>query len=871
MHIKSDHVAQHHDDSEDSEARRQQEGVWADAPAARPAPVASPPAPCACDVCDDANPLPPPDGRIRIAAVGDSITRGHPLKGKDLLNNYPCRLQRALGEDKYQLFNFGAGGHTMLKAQPPLLNESTSYWNSTQFMKARSCAPHMVLVMLGTNDAVKTTWAALNASFKPDYLDMLAIFKALPSKPVLRAMTTCPLWNGNFAGISQPVVNDVLPGLVRAVSKRASLPPPIAVFEGMGGALADLPWKQCEAGPACLGKHDLFWGNGSYGCHPNVNGYAALSGIVVNALNSSGLLGGTIGGSLKSDDDIIGASRLLVGPLRPLNRALFGVNCGVESDFTSEPILYSNTSLIAAIRALGIGAMRYPGGTPANFFDWHRGSASSYLGQSDVAQRLENAGLAVNCSAFKDCSESCSCYGPVARDISRLPLGTFSPGNFASLLAKADVPTVVWQPDVYFSSNPAAAIATLQAEGVDASTLEISNEIYSQGYSQLLPTVQAFVDRASPAIAAAEQAFPAVRVAWPAFHVTAFLPEDYWHLYGFYAANRSLETHSRQTQWNANLTRSLAGKPGGRKNDALVPHNYLLNSKVLYAFEPEYWAGVTMAFGAATTAYAAKTAGGRELWITEYNLSPPTQIPTHEPHMVPAATWLKNASFSLVHAGHILGHILGGIESNGGVKMLHLHSLFGNPKAGRAFVKLHKGSMMVSSVAQVFAHVAVLAKSYTSMAAVDTSAAGLLAFNCTGPALTRVQAVAFSNATDDPDQKDGSRQDRMALVLINRDVEEVKVHLPACDGRYRHVAYHEKTVAAAALDLAWHEIALDDEPPPFPWPGPVRSMVTPVEQEENRVLVLPPLSVSVVEPAPYSSAKQRVPIRTDGSEKQVAK
>ena len=47
---------------------------------------------------------------------------------------------------------------------------------------------------------------------------------------------------------------------------------------------------------------------------------------------------------------------------------------------------------------------------------------------------------------------------------------------------------VQWQPDVYFSINSVAAIATLQAEGVDASSLEISNEIYSTGYSQLLPT-----------------------------------------------------------------------------------------------------------------------------------------------------------------------------------------------------------------------------------------------------------------------------------------------------------------------------------------------------------------------------------------------
>lgn len=116
----------------------------------KPAPPPTPIPPCACDVCDDPNPLPPPDGRIRIAALGDSITRGHPLKGKNLQYNYPCTLQRLLGEDKYVVYNFGAGGHTMLKASPPTLYANKSVWNSTQYEKAMQSQPHIVLIMLGT-------------------------------------------------------------------------------------------------------------------------------------------------------------------------------------------------------------------------------------------------------------------------------------------------------------------------------------------------------------------------------------------------------------------------------------------------------------------------------------------------------------------------------------------------------------------------------------------------------------------------------------------------------------------------------------------------------------------------------------------------
>jgi hypothetical protein len=90
-------------------------------------------------------------------------------------------------------------------------------WNSTQFEKAMTVAPHIVLIMLGTNDAVSTTWKALGSRYTADYEAMIAGFKSLPSKPQVYAMTSPPLYNGNFAGINQTVVNTVLPPLVHEV------------------------------------------------------------------------------------------------------------------------------------------------------------------------------------------------------------------------------------------------------------------------------------------------------------------------------------------------------------------------------------------------------------------------------------------------------------------------------------------------------------------------------------------------------------------------------------------------------------------------------------------------------------------------------
>eukprot|EP00041_Stephanoeca_diplocostata_P014988 m.283688 g.283688 ORF g.283688 m.283688 type:complete len:264 (-) comp19881_c0_seq4:208-999(-) len=228
-----------------------------------------PPSPtpfCACDVCDDENMLPPPDNRIRIAAVGDSITRGHPLQKDQLQYNYPCNLQRLLGDDKYVVFNFGAGGHTLLRAAPPVLYANKSFWNSTQYTKAVASAPHMVLIMLGTNDAVENIWSALGEKYSDTYKELISVFQDLSSKPIVRAMSTCPLYNGHFADINQTVVNTILPGEISGVAADVRLPPPVPVFEGMGGRN--------------LSHHSWFWGNGSYGCHPNKAGYAQLAQIV---------------------------------------------------------------------------------------------------------------------------------------------------------------------------------------------------------------------------------------------------------------------------------------------------------------------------------------------------------------------------------------------------------------------------------------------------------------------------------------------------------------------------------------------------------------------------------------------------------------
>ena len=62
--------------------------------------------------------------KIRVACIGDSITAGAGVKGRE--NFYPSKLQQKLG-DAYEVRNFGVSGRTMLsRGDSPYIKDGTS-------------------------------------------------------------------------------------------------------------------------------------------------------------------------------------------------------------------------------------------------------------------------------------------------------------------------------------------------------------------------------------------------------------------------------------------------------------------------------------------------------------------------------------------------------------------------------------------------------------------------------------------------------------------------------------------------------------------------------------------------------------------------
>lgn len=124
----------------------------------------------------------------RIACVGDSITQGSgAARGK----SYPSQLQELLG-NQWEVGNFGVSGRTLLK------KGDHPYWNEKAYKSALSIAPHVVIIMLGTNDTKPQNWK-FSDDFYQDYAELVKSFQDLPSKPIVFVCRPCPVpGKGNF-------------------------------------------------------------------------------------------------------------------------------------------------------------------------------------------------------------------------------------------------------------------------------------------------------------------------------------------------------------------------------------------------------------------------------------------------------------------------------------------------------------------------------------------------------------------------------------------------------------------------------------------------------------------------------------------------
>ncbi len=149
----------------------------------------------------------------KVACVGDSITYGFGIKGRETLN-YPYVLQTMLG-DKYKVENFGVRGRSIGKKTKLCYTKEKAYKASLEFK------PDIVVIMLGTNDAAPQNMAFL-AELERDFSSLVDSYIKLPEKPVVYICTVPPSFPSGHA--IQEVNLARVRAIVGDVAKKKKLP-----------------------------------------------------------------------------------------------------------------------------------------------------------------------------------------------------------------------------------------------------------------------------------------------------------------------------------------------------------------------------------------------------------------------------------------------------------------------------------------------------------------------------------------------------------------------------------------------------------------------------------------------------------------------
>jgi len=150
----------------------------------------------------------------KIACVGDSITYGSGIKGRDSLA-YPQQMQNMLGE-KYKVQNFGVSGATMLK------KGNKPYWNQSEYQQSLDFKPKLIILMLGTNDSKPINWNNYKNEFEKDYNKMILNFQQLKSKPKIYIGLPPPVIKNRW-GIQKEIVEGELMEILNRIATENNL------------------------------------------------------------------------------------------------------------------------------------------------------------------------------------------------------------------------------------------------------------------------------------------------------------------------------------------------------------------------------------------------------------------------------------------------------------------------------------------------------------------------------------------------------------------------------------------------------------------------------------------------------------------------
>lgn len=190
------------------------------------------------------------DPVVRVACVGDSITWGAGVEGRET-NSYPARLQKLLGS-RFDVRNFGRSGATASRTG------DLPYWTTEELKQADEFQPDVVLIKLGTNDTKPQNWKGKDA-YKKDLEGLIEHFKDLKTKPMIWVCQPVPVY-GDQWGINAQTLDAVLEGVEEACDDKKV--PVIDLFDALSNHADMFPDK----------------------IHPNAKGAALMANTIFQAI-----------------------------------------------------------------------------------------------------------------------------------------------------------------------------------------------------------------------------------------------------------------------------------------------------------------------------------------------------------------------------------------------------------------------------------------------------------------------------------------------------------------------------------------------------------------------------------------------------------
>ena len=213
----------------------------------------------ACAVCGLADSMSQKtEGILRIACVGDSITKGGYWQ-----NLFGDRL----ASDAYEVMGFGVNGSTGLAAGFDGNYVPLGYVTTEEYKLSLRRNPDVVVIMLGTNDSKAMNADRIRADggeqYKKDMIALIDSYKSLEASPTIFLALPATVYRdpGSGAGINDPALVEIILPLLREVAEQTG-----AILIDVHAATAEHP--------------ELF----PDGVHPNAEGKDLLAETVANAI-----------------------------------------------------------------------------------------------------------------------------------------------------------------------------------------------------------------------------------------------------------------------------------------------------------------------------------------------------------------------------------------------------------------------------------------------------------------------------------------------------------------------------------------------------------------------------------------------------------